>query len=61
LTVDYRALTPVQVPLAVEASVDGQEGRKLWVSGRLLRDRTLLAQASGLFIRARPEGSPRPE
>ena len=50
LTVNYRAITPLDVDLVVEATVDREEGRKRYISGRLFRDDELLADAEGLFV-----------
>jgi acyl-coenzyme A thioesterase PaaI-like protein len=54
LKVNYRKITPIGVELTAEATVDHVEGRKRWVSGRLLQDGTLLADAEGLFIQLLP-------
>ncbi|KXF55784.1 hypothetical protein AXA44_36750 [Rhodococcus sp. SC4] len=57
LHVDYRALTPVDVELTVEGSIDRTDGRKLWASGRLFNGSTLLAESSALFVRAYDHGA----
>jgi acyl-coenzyme A thioesterase PaaI-like protein len=54
LTVHYRRITPIGVPLRVEAVVERQDGRKRWLSGRLLDGDALLASAEGLFVELRP-------
>jgi acyl-coenzyme A thioesterase PaaI-like protein len=54
LHVNYRAITPLDVDLRVEASVDRVEGRKRWASGRLYQGDTLLSDAEGLFVELRP-------
>jgi acyl-coenzyme A thioesterase PaaI-like protein len=54
LTVNYRAITPLDVDLEVEATLDREEGRKRYISGRLTRGGELLADANGLFIVLRP-------
>jgi acyl-coenzyme A thioesterase PaaI-like protein len=54
LTVNYRAITPVGPELLVEATIDRQEGRKRWASGRLYDGDRLVAEAEGLFIKLRP-------
>jgi acyl-coenzyme A thioesterase PaaI-like protein len=54
LKVNYRKITPLDVELQVEASVDRVEGRKRWASARLFDDETLLADAEGLFVELRP-------
>jgi hypothetical protein len=54
LTVNYRAITPLDVELRVEATVDKIEGRKRWASGRLFDGERLLADAEGLWVELRP-------
>ena len=54
LHVNYRNVTPVDRWLHVEASIDRQEGRKRWISGKLTDGDTLIADAEGLFIELRP-------
>ncbi|HEV7205225.1 MAG TPA: PaaI family thioesterase [Jatrophihabitans sp.] len=52
LTVNFRKVTPVDVELHFDATLDSLEGRKRFASGRLT-DATgaVLAEAEGLFIR----------
>ncbi|MBS1693027.1 MAG: PaaI family thioesterase [Actinobacteria bacterium] len=57
LHVDYRAVAPVQKRLRVEAAVDRVEGRKIFVTGRLLDADTVLAEAHALFVTLR-QGQP---
>ncbi|HEX3793439.1 MAG TPA: PaaI family thioesterase [Acidimicrobiales bacterium] len=54
LKVNYRNITPLGRWLHVEASLDRQEGRKRWISGRLTDGATLVADAEGLFIELLP-------
>jgi acyl-coenzyme A thioesterase PaaI-like protein len=55
LHVDYRKVTPIDVPLLVRGRVTGTEGRKAFVSAELLDgDETLLAQGNGLMVRLLP-------
>jgi hypothetical protein len=54
LKVNYRHITPLDTELDVDARFERQEGRKRWISGRLLHGDTLLADAEGLFIQLRP-------
>jgi acyl-coenzyme A thioesterase PaaI-like protein len=54
LKVNYRNVTPLGRRLHVEASIDRQEGRKRWISGKLTDGDTLLADAEGLFIELLP-------
>jgi acyl-coenzyme A thioesterase PaaI-like protein len=50
LTIRYRAPTPLHTDLRFEATLDRQEGRKLFTSGRLYAPDGLCAEAEGLFI-----------
>lgn len=54
LKVNYRKITPIGVELQVDGSVDRVEGRKRWVSARLLDGDTLIADAEGLFVELLP-------
>ncbi|MGH9096585.1 MAG: PaaI family thioesterase [Acidimicrobiales bacterium] len=54
LLVNYRKITPIGVELQVEGSVDRIEGRKRWVSARLLDQGTLIADAEALFVELLP-------
>jgi acyl-coenzyme A thioesterase PaaI-like protein len=54
ITVNYRAITPLDVELRVEATLDKIEGRKRWASGRLYDGERLLSDAIGLFVELRP-------
>ncbi|KXW79029.1 hypothetical protein JL15_02910 [Mycolicibacterium phlei DSM 43071] len=54
LHVDYRQITPVNRPLRIDAWVDREEGRKLYLKGVLRDDQQLLAEAEGLFVTLRP-------
>jgi acyl-coenzyme A thioesterase PaaI-like protein len=54
LTTNYRAITPVEVELRVEATVDRVDGRKRWASARLYDGERLVADAEGLFVKLRP-------
>ncbi len=53
LTIHYRAATPLGVPLRLEASHTGSEGRKVWAEGRMFDGERLLVEAEGLFIQPR--------
>ena len=50
LHINYRDVTPIDVDLRFDASLDRTEGRKRFVSGRLFEDNTLVADAQGLFV-----------
>ncbi|PPJ18760.1 thioesterase [Nocardia nova] len=54
LEVDYRRITPINRPLRVEAAIDRIEGRKTFISGRLLDGEHLCAVAEALFVRLLP-------
>jgi len=55
LKVDYRALTPIDIPLTATAWIDRVEGRKLFVRGELRHGDALCAEADGLFLQLLPE------
>jgi acyl-coenzyme A thioesterase PaaI-like protein len=57
LHVDYRAITPIGPQLQVRGRVDRIEGRKRWLSGEVLHDGVVCAEATGLFVELR-EGQP---
>jgi acyl-coenzyme A thioesterase PaaI-like protein len=50
ITVRYRKPTPIRVPLRIEARLDRQQGRKLFISGTLHAGDTLVAESHGIFI-----------
>ncbi len=50
LVVNYRAPTPLHVPLHFESTLDSVEGRKIRTSGRLFNGDSLCAESTGLFI-----------
>lgn len=54
LHVDYRRIAPIEQTLAVRAGIDRIEGRKIFVTGALLDETTVLAEAEALFVRLRP-------
>lgn len=54
LTVNYRAVAPIEKDLRVEAGVDRVEGRKKYSSGRLYDGDTLVADAEALFVVLKP-------
>ncbi len=53
LHVNFRSAAPVGRRLDVEATLDRIEGRKRFISGRLLNDGVVIADAEGLFIETR--------
>jgi acyl-coenzyme A thioesterase PaaI-like protein len=54
LHVDYRRIAPVEQQLQLDAGIDGIEGRKIFVSGRLLNGDAVLAEANALFVKLKP-------
>ena len=54
LHVDYRKIALVEKELQVDARIDGIEGRKIFVSGRLLDGETIVAEAHALFVKLLP-------
>jgi acyl-coenzyme A thioesterase PaaI-like protein len=55
LTVNYRRITPIDVDLTAEVSVDRVEGRKRWCSGRLWDPAgELLCDCEALFLALLP-------
>lgn len=54
LHVDYRKIARVEKELQVDAGLDGIEERKIFVSGRLLDDGVVLAEAHALFVKLHP-------
>lgn len=55
LHVDYRKITPIDVPLLVRGRVTGTEGRKAYVAAELVDgNETVLAEGTGLMVRLLP-------
>lgn len=54
LHINYRNVTPLETELTVEVAVDRVEGRKTFVTGRLLHGETLLADAEALMVQLLP-------
>jgi len=54
LHVDYRKIALVERDLQVEAGIDDIDGRKIFVSGRLLDGEHVLAEAHSLFVALKP-------
>ena len=52
--INYRSITPIEVELRLEGSVDSEEGRKRFLTGRLYDGDTLVADAEGLFVALLP-------
>lgn len=63
LELDYKAPTPLFVPLVVRARQVRVEGRKIWTEGTISAGDTLCVKAEALFIAGhlpRPGGGPAP-
>ena len=54
LHVDYRAIVPIETELQVDAGVDRVDGRKMFLTGRLLNGEAVLAEANALFVKLKP-------
>ncbi|MDP7702627.1 MULTISPECIES: PaaI family thioesterase [unclassified Mycobacterium] len=54
LKIDYRNIVPIERELQFDAGVDVEDGRKIFVSGRLRDGDTLLTEANALFVRLKP-------
>jgi acyl-coenzyme A thioesterase PaaI-like protein len=54
LHVDYRKIAVVEKDLQVDAGIDRVEGRKIFVSGRLLDGDAVLCEANALFLKLLP-------
>ena len=54
LGIDYRKIVPIGRELQVDAGIDRIEGRKIFVSGRLLDGAEVLTEADALFVRLKP-------
>ncbi len=54
LHVNYRKIAPIEKELQVDAGIDRIEGRKIFVSGRLLDGDAVLAEAEALFVKLKP-------
>lgn len=54
LHVNYRKITPIDKELQVEAGIDRVEGRKIFITGRLLDGNDVLCDADALFLELLP-------
>ncbi|MGF9648834.1 PaaI family thioesterase [Pseudarthrobacter oxydans] len=54
LTVDYRALTPMNLPLQLHGRLERRDGRKVFLKGTLRSGSQVLAEASALFVTLQP-------
>lgn len=55
LSIRYLAPTPIETELRGEAEVQRMEGRKAFITGRLLADGKVTAEAEGVFILPKPK------
>ncbi|KRD08723.1 thioesterase [Mycobacterium sp. Root265] len=54
LGIDYRKIVPIGKELQVDAGIDRIDGRKIFVSGRVLDDGVVLTEGDALFVRLKP-------
>lgn len=54
LHVNYRQIAPIGKQLQVESGIDRIEGRKIFVTGRLLDGETVISEAEALFVMLKP-------
>ncbi|MBU9764761.1 PaaI family thioesterase [Mycobacterium sp. TNTM28] len=54
LGIDYRQIVPIGKQLQVDAGIDRIEGRKIFVTGRVLDDGRVLTEGDALFVRLKP-------
>lgn len=54
LTVNYRAITPLDTELKVRSWVDRIDGRKVYLRATMHNGETLCSEADGLFIKLKP-------
>lgn len=55
LSIRYLAPTPIETDLRGEAEVQRMEGRKAFITGRLIAGETVTAEAEGVFILPKPK------
>jgi acyl-coenzyme A thioesterase PaaI-like protein len=55
LNVNYRRITPIGRELRLDATLDREEGRKIFATARLREGDDLLADGDALYITLRPE------
>lgn len=54
LKIDYRNIVPIEKDLQFNSGIERDEGRKIFVWGRLTDGDTLLTEAEALFVRLKP-------
>ncbi|NGX08374.1 hotdog domain-containing protein [Mycobacteroides franklinii] len=54
LNINYRKITPIEKELQYDCTLDRVEGRKVFMTGRLLDGDDVLAEAEALFVKLNP-------
>lgn len=54
LNINYRKITPIEKELRYDCTLDRVEGRKAFMTGRLLNGDEVLAEAEALFVKLNP-------
>ncbi|MDO3070125.1 PaaI family thioesterase [Mycobacteroides abscessus] len=54
LNINYRKITPIEKELRYDCTLDRVEGRKVFMTGRLLEGDEVLAEAEALFVKLNP-------
>ncbi|CPZ50016.1 PaaI family thioesterase [Mycobacteroides abscessus] len=54
LNINYRKITPIEKELRYDCTLDRVEGRKVFMTGRLLDGDEVLAEADALFVKLNP-------
>ncbi|WP_255791530.1 PaaI family thioesterase [Mycobacteroides abscessus] len=54
LNINYRKITPIEKELRYDCTLDRVEGRKVFMTGRLLDGDEVLAEAEALFVKLNP-------
>lgn len=54
LNINYRKITPIEKELRYDCTLDRVEGRKVFMTGRLLNGDEVLAEAETLFVKLNP-------
>ncbi|WP_194786879.1 PaaI family thioesterase [Mycobacteroides abscessus] len=54
LNINYRKITPIEKELRYDCTLDRVEGRKVFMTGRLLDGGEVLAEAEALFVKLNP-------
>lgn len=54
LNINYRKITPIEKELRYDCTLDRVEGRKVFMTGRLLNGDEVLAEAEALFVKLNP-------